>query len=887
MLASASFIVAVAMGQLTVTPLPDMTCCYLSTATPLADGRVLIAGGVVAAFTMPGAGTLLFDPLTGAFAPGPPLLVARRDHSAARLANGDVLVVGGAFDTHAELYQQATGTWVDAGNVPGVVREDAQLLRLASGDAVYIGGRFNDGLAPGEPVMALFSPATKTWTTGMLSAGSDRACSLAFADGGVALFGGSGSTTLATAAWYTRDGNGTFNLAGSLQRARANLTCYLWPDGTVTLFGGDSGDGGYVAETEDVVLSTGQTALGSLMPQPADDFPFTQLPSGHLAAVSGTGPMATGLRIFDRDAGWSAFPLTGYDFSLGNAITLPTGRALLQGGASASVPVMVDERSDVLTPVGALPVPRRQFADVATSGGRVLVIGGEGNGGGPQDTVFQYDDNIRGWLDGGHLAVGRDDAAAAVLLSGQVFIAGGQLIAGTPLDSIELYDPASGLAVDAGHLLAARAGAVAVTLADGRVLVVGGTGADGGAAPTELFSPSTLTSQAVPVPALLHVGAAATRLRDGRVMIAGGTLETDLWSPDGGKSLAVLPVAPSMNPLLVQLPGGGPVLMAGGTSLTGTPVSSVLLFNLDAGTWTTLTDMPAATRAPGTALRSGELLLGLGGTGLLQTFDPLSQTWQSSDAGTVLGGTGARRLHSGAVVIYGGVAQTSSSATWRYREEGPIGLPTPATALLTRRAAPGDTVSFSGDSLLAPSRLGGAITENTAWDEVVFGLASLEGHDQRFIESHAQTGRTATAVIPTDALVGWYEVWPVVHGVKGPGQVLFIGVPTGAPCLEGAACVSGFCVAGFCGTADGGAAPMNDAGNPDAGPGDAGPSDGGTTDGGLPDGGLPDGGSLRTYVAGCGCGTGGGAPLLVLLILVVNAHRSRQRRVRGAAAAHR
>jgi hypothetical protein len=67
------------------------------TATLLADGRVLIAGG----FGNPGGGlsifyeTELYDPATSAFLPGPRMAIARSAHSAVPLASGDVLVAGG------------------------------------------------------------------------------------------------------------------------------------------------------------------------------------------------------------------------------------------------------------------------------------------------------------------------------------------------------------------------------------------------------------------------------------------------------------------------------------------------------------------------------------------------------------------------------------------------------------------------------------------------------------------------------------------------------------------------------------------------------------------------------------------------------------------------
>lgn len=69
------------------------------TATLLADGRVLVVGGravVDGELTDTAlASTELFDPRSGRWSPGPPLRVARSDHSAT-LVGGQVVVVGGA-----------------------------------------------------------------------------------------------------------------------------------------------------------------------------------------------------------------------------------------------------------------------------------------------------------------------------------------------------------------------------------------------------------------------------------------------------------------------------------------------------------------------------------------------------------------------------------------------------------------------------------------------------------------------------------------------------------------------------------------------------------------------------------------------------------------------
>jgi hypothetical protein len=96
------------------TPLPSPLAGQ--TATVLADGRVLVAGG---SSTDPLGGTsttaYLFTPSSGTWATAPPMLNAHGGHVAARLDNGKVLVAGNSADEDlasvVELYDPTSNTW--------------------------------------------------------------------------------------------------------------------------------------------------------------------------------------------------------------------------------------------------------------------------------------------------------------------------------------------------------------------------------------------------------------------------------------------------------------------------------------------------------------------------------------------------------------------------------------------------------------------------------------------------------------------------------------------------------------------------------------------------------------------------------------------------------
>ena len=175
------------------------------TATPVADGRVLVAGGAEGE-TENGwpvflASAEVYDPATGAWEPTGDLITAREAHVAAALPDGSVLVTGGedwhvpVDETPAELYDPATGTWrlTDRTRIPN--RDYHAAATLADGTVLLVGGQ----VAP-----ELYYPRTGTWVlTRDLGIERELTTVTALADGTALVAGGQGDgVSQATAERY-------------------------------------------------------------------------------------------------------------------------------------------------------------------------------------------------------------------------------------------------------------------------------------------------------------------------------------------------------------------------------------------------------------------------------------------------------------------------------------------------------------------------------------------------------------------------------------------------------------------------------------------------------------------------------------------------------------
>jgi galactose oxidase-like protein len=223
---------------------PMRTARFGHTATALADGRVLVAGGVsgTPSFYTFVATAEILDPGSGkAFAAGS-LAHPRSSASAVRLADGRVLVAGGYSPgggrlASAEMFVPSTGAWFPAGFMNDG-RADAALVLLGDGRVLAAGG---EGSAGALATAELFDPSTGLWTRTASMATPRSAPAVLLPSGKVLLVAGApnGGGFGATATLESYDpATGTWTPAGALNAPRRSHRATLLPDGRLVVTGG-------------------------------------------------------------------------------------------------------------------------------------------------------------------------------------------------------------------------------------------------------------------------------------------------------------------------------------------------------------------------------------------------------------------------------------------------------------------------------------------------------------------------------------------------------------------------------------------------------------------------------------------------------------------------
>jgi hypothetical protein len=269
------------------------------TATLLPNGKVLLAGGFVNSVWDYGGSTSyneanLYDSATGVFSGTGNMTANRGDHTATLLANGQVLIAGGADQdptgtglASAELYDPSTGTFTQTGSMAGGRFLHTATL-LQNGKVLIVGGALtstSDPVATAE----VYDPATGTFTiTGAMATAREQHTATLLTDGRVLIVGGTTSTSTgdlhptATVEVYDPS-TGSFSVIGSMAEARTFHTATLLPNGNVLVAGG--GDENSTAEVYDP--ATGFFSITGGMEIGRSGHTATLLPNGSVLVAGG------------------------------------------------------------------------------------------------------------------------------------------------------------------------------------------------------------------------------------------------------------------------------------------------------------------------------------------------------------------------------------------------------------------------------------------------------------------------------------------------------------------------------------------------------------------------------------------------------------------------
>ena len=310
------------------------------TATRLADGRVLVVGGEASFADSLGLSSAeIYDPSTGSWAQTGSMNTGRTNHSATLLADGHVLVAGGndsaaygpTYFTSVEIYNPTTGTWSPTGSM-SASHSVATLL--------------NDGrvLVPGE----IYDPATGSWSlSGSMNFPNSTTLTL-LADGRVlAISQGTGAEIFdpATNAW-SLTGSMATNRGGFQQAVRL-------ADGRVLVAGGIiMPDFQVTASSEIYNPATGTWSTTGSLTTPRYYFTMTLLNDSRVLAVSdgrSSGPGFGTAEIYNPASGtWSATSSLNQLRSLTTSASLNDGRVLVAGGSDCCANVLAS--AEIFTP---------------------------------------------------------------------------------------------------------------------------------------------------------------------------------------------------------------------------------------------------------------------------------------------------------------------------------------------------------------------------------------------------------------------------------------------------------------------------------------------------------------------------------------------------------
>jgi hypothetical protein len=323
--------------------------------------------------------------------PLPPLSEARFEHSATLLEDGRVLVAGGRFISFdadhnvtartlssVEVFDPVTDTW-SAGPALHQGRSQHTAIRLADGRVLVLGGRTEDGQIIGTA--EVFDPETNAWTLAK-DVPLDVATAIRLADERVLVIGyGADPNSLTPTAAVLDPSDGSWGPVRPIKGMSLSPVVALLGDGRVLAVGGfraDFGDGPPDPRAETALYdpSTDTWSAATAMNEPRLEPPIASLADGRVLVVSNAST-----EVFDPST--STWTLSGAPLSLRETtwlVVLPDGRVLAIGDSAGSIdskPII--EQYAEATGTWTIAAPFRVIEGLTATllgDGRVLITGG-------------------------------------------------------------------------------------------------------------------------------------------------------------------------------------------------------------------------------------------------------------------------------------------------------------------------------------------------------------------------------------------------------------------------------------------------------------------------------------------------------------------------------
>jgi len=478
------------------------------TATRLQNGRVLIVGGT-GADAQPVAGVELWNGFV--FSGAGQLNHSRRNHHATLLPTGQVLIAGG-LDLRAvaptELYTPGSGV-NDVGNLV-TPRFYSTAVGLRTGQVLYLGG-FDATETNVLKQVELYDPF---WAgVGPMSEGRQDHSATLLQDGRVLLAGGGdgGSGARSTAELFDPL-TATFSTVGMIDPRTKHAAAAL-ANGSVLLAGGQGGSTGFLSSAEIFEPATNRFTRTASMASPRLDHTATALTDGRVLVAGGFGPATVyaSTEIYSPNAGaaqgsFAAGPAMTRDRLGHAAVRLDNGRVLVTGGRSSvvgGITYAIEEFDPGAGAFSAWPqaswlfTNRRDHTIAALPGqNRALVAGGITTTLTPT-TSFEV---IPQGGEGRMLIRRAHHAMSPTGTSPTAFwvIGGRPDFSGSPTAAVDRIDAADLSATAMPDLSTGRAHHTATLLPDGRVLVAGGYRDMDGATATAEISKSTVCASPPP-----------------------------------------------------------------------------------------------------------------------------------------------------------------------------------------------------------------------------------------------------------------------------------------------------------------------------------------------------------------------------------------------------